>query len=461
VTLDEIVGATGGALSGGIPSGWAFTRLVTDSRTVVPGDVFVALNGEHFDGNDFIHDAIARGACVVVCSPGREADQEGVAFIEVGDTLRALGDVANAWRNRFDVPVVAITGSNGKTTTKELLRSILATAYGAEAVLANAGNLNNLIGLPLTLLDLGSSHRAAVVEMGMNAPGEIARLTEIARPTVGMVTCVGAAHLEGVGSIEGVAAAKGELFAGLSPDATAVVNLEDSHVVRIAEAFSGRRIGFGRDGDVRADAIELLAVDRTRFLLHCDEGAASVEIALGGRHNVSNALGAAGCALALGVGLDAIVAGLGSAKPVPMRLTSERLVNGICVVNDAYNANPSSLKAALAAVADAGAERSIVVLGEMLELGPAAAELHEEAGRDAAVLRPALLCVVGEHAGCVRDGAASAGQHPDDIVVATSHQEAAAAVAARWNAGDLVLVKGSRGAQMEHVVEELRRLAGS
>ena len=436
---------------------WSLTAVSTDSRTLEPKSLFVALRGDNFDGNDFIDDAIAHGAAVVVCARGRALDREGVAFIEVEDTLRALGDLAAAHRRQFRIPVVAITGSNGKTTTKELLRSILETAYGADRVLATRGNLNNLIGLPLTLAQLRPVHSAAVVEMGMNAFGEIARMTEIAAPTVGLITCVGSAHLEGLGSIEGVARAKGELFAGLSPDAVAVVNLDDPLVTRVAESFHGRKLGFGRGGDVRADNLEPLSVDRTRFHLATDRGTATVEIPLAGRHNVSNALAASAAAMAIGIDLKTIAEGLKQVTPPPMRLATERLANGVALVNDAYNANPSSLRAAVEAMADVVPERLIVVLGEMLELGEHSARLHEAAGRHIGSVRPVLLCALGVHARELCDGAVAGGLAREKAVVVESHEAAADAVAAAWRTGDLVLVKGSRGAQMERVVEALRR----
>jgi UDP-N-acetylmuramoyl-tripeptide--D-alanyl-D-alanine ligase len=460
VNLPALVQALGGELHGKPLSRWTLGGLATDTRTLAPGDLFVALRGEHFDGNDFIDDAIARGASVVVCARGRALARDGVPFVEVPDTLRALGDIAATHRRLFNLPLVAITGSNGKTTTKELLRSVLAVAFGAERVLANPGNLNNLIGLPLTLVKLEPSHHAAVLEMGMNAPGEIARLTDIAMPTVGLITSVGAAHLEGLGSIEGVAQAKGELYEGLSKNAVAVVNLDDPWVVRMAERFGGRKLGFGRNGDVRADCVEPLAIDRTRFHLVCDRGTALVEIPLGGRHNVSNALAAATAALAIDVEFGAIAEGLRLATPPPMRMSVERLANGVSLVNDSYNANPSSLKAALDAMADLAPERLIIVLGEMLELGPRAAELHATAGADVAATRPVLLCSMGRHAADVNTGAASAGLHPENIVVAQTHDDAAEAVACAWRKDDVVLVKGSRGSQMERVVEALRRRVG-
>ncbi len=459
--VDELIEAAGGDPVGRVDPSWRFQGLSTDSRTLEPGQVFVAIRGEHFDGNDFIDDALARGASVVVCARGRAKADDRALFVETGDTLRALGEIARAYRAQFEIPVVAITGSNGKTTTKDMLRAILDAHYGSTSVLATEGNLNNLIGLPLTLGRLRSHHRAAVVEMGMNARGEIARLTEIARPTVGVITCVGAAHLEGLGSLDGVAEAKGELYAGLGAGATAVVNADDERVVRVAQRFRGRRISFGRSGDVRATNVEPLAVDRTRFHLVCEAGSASVEMGFGGAHNVANALAATAAALAIGVDLKRIVEGLSRAAPPPMRLASERLENGVVLVNDAYNANPSSLRAALRALADLAPERVIIVLGEMRELGRRAAELHERAGADIAALRPVLLCASGAYARAVREGAVRGGLDANAAQAFDDHEEIARAVAGVWRRGDIVLVKGSRGARMERVADALKRLSES
>jgi UDP-N-acetylmuramoyl-tripeptide--D-alanyl-D-alanine ligase len=442
-------------------SGVEFRRVGTDSRAADGADLFVALHGERFDGNDFIEQAMDHGAKGVVCDVGRAQPRAGVAFFEVPDTLRALGDLAAAHRRGFDVPIVAITGSNGKTTTKNLLRAILSRAYGgAVSVLATEGNLNNLIGMPLTLLRLDSRHRAAVLEMGMNAFGEIARMTEIAAPTHGLITCVAAAHLQGLGSIEGVAKAKGELFAGLGSDATALVNLADPRVVGEAARSKARRFEFGPGGVVRAENVEPLRFEGMRFRLSTPAGSGDVRLQLLGPHNVANALAAAAAACALGVGVDAIVAGLESAAGAPMRLSVERLPNGIDLINDAYNANPSSMRAALASLAGL-APRAIVVLGEMRELGGAAAELHAEVGAAAASIRPALLCAVGNHAADTIGGAIAAGLAPDRACAVATNSEAAVLVAGAWRLGDAVLVKGSRGARMEEVVADLERRANT
>ena len=457
MTAAELARVCGGRLRGGCDPKWRLGEVFTDSRKVAPGGLFVALRGARFDGNDFVDDAVARGAEVVVCDSGRAVARSGVAFVEVADTTRALGDIAAAHRRRFDLPVVAITGSNGKTTTKELLRSILERVHTADRVLASEGNFNNHIGLPLTLMRLHGDHRIAIVEMGMNAAGEIARLTEIAAPTHALVTCVAEAHLGGLGSIEAIAAAKGELFAGLGEAAVALVNTDDPLVVREARRFSGRKIPFGCGGVVRAESVEMTGIDRSRFDLVYGDDRVGVDLPLGGRHNVSNAVAAAACAYALGIDAATAAGGLAAAAPPPMRLAVTELGNGVQVVNDAYNANPASLRAAIDTVSAASGGRVLVVLGDMLELGPRARELHRRAGADLAAAAPAFLCAVGEYAGDVCLGAREAGMHEERCVVAADHAEAAAAVAARWSAGDTVLVKGSRGARMEAVVEELTR----
>lgn len=454
-----VAAATRARLSG--PENAEFERVGSDSRAAAGAvDLFVALQGERFDGNDFIDEAIRSGARGVLCARGRGLERPGVTFFEVDDTLRALGDLAAAHRRRFDVPVVAITGSNGKTTTKNLLRSILACAYGDGCVLATEGNLNNLIGMPLTLLRLASAHRAVILEMGMNAFGEIARLTEIASPTHGCITCVAPAHLEGVGSIEGVARAKGELFAGLSERATAVVNCDDPQVAKVAEGLRCRRVDFGAGKSIRAEDYEALGLQGSRFRLVLPHGSAEVRLPLLGSHNVANAVAAAACAAALGVATEAIVAGLSLAPPAPMRLSVERLPNGVDLINDAYNANPGSMRAALSAVGSLAARR-LIVLGDMRELGEGAARLHAEVGAAAALTQPRLLCALGENAGHLVRGAIEAGLAPERALAATSHADAAERVASVWQRGDTVLVKGSRGSRMEEVVVELRERARS
>ncbi len=421
------------------------TSVATDTRALAPGALFVALKGERFDAHEFLDGALAAGAGALVVERGRGPASATVPVLEVADTLHALGDLAAAWRRRFRLPVLAVTGSNGKTTTKEIARAVFTHAWGEEAVVATRGNLNNLIGMPLTALRVDERHRAAVFEMGMNAPGEIARMVAIGAPTVGLITCVAEAHLEGLGSIEGVARAKGELFEGLPADATAIVNTDDPLVAEQAERFSGRRLTFGSTGEVRAEAVELDGLARSRFRLFADAQSVAVELPLGGRHNVQNALGAAAAAIATGLSLEGIAEGLATVEPPPMRLRAERLDCGVLLINDAYNANPGSVAASLGVLGDAYAGRNVVVLGDMRELGPQAARLHEETGRKVAAARPRLLAALGEFAADVIRGALDAG--------------IAEAVAAVWQDGDAVLVKGSRGSEMERVAEELMRRA--
>ncbi len=455
ITVDELLHACSGARTSG-PERGTFTAITTNSRGARPGEVFIALCGDNFDGHDFIDPAVASGVSAVVCARSRSLQREGVTFIEVDDTLAALGDIAAYHRRRFDIPVVAITGSNGKTTTKEMLRAVLGEAWGEDAVLANRGNFNNLVGLPLTMMEFAERHRGAILEMGMNAPGEIARLCEIAAPTVGLITCVAEAHLQGLGSIEGVATAKAELFAGLDESAIAVVNLADPRVRDKASLVRGRRLSYGPGGRVEAVNIEAEDLERSRFELVFDKESVTVELPIGGRHNVDNALGAAACALAVGLPLATVAAGLAKAEPPPMRLAVENLGNGVRLINDAYNANPASLDAAFRTLASVRDGRRIIVVGDMLELGDEAADWHQRAGAAAAAIEPALLCAMGGHAEDFSKGALEAGLDESSTCVCTTHDEAAAAVAERWRAGDAVLIKGSRGSAMEKVVEALR-----
>ena len=467
MTLGEAAAAMSASLDGG-DGAMLYTRVGTDSRSARAGDLFFCLRGDNFDGHDFIEAALAAGVVAVVCEQGRSLPGRSAAFLEVPDTLRALGDLAAAHRRRFTPAIVAVTGSNGKTTTKEMLRAILGEHFGADHVLATQGNLNNLIGVPLTLFRLGAEHRAAVIEMGMNVPGEIARLVEITAPAVGLITCVASAHLEGLGSIEGVARAKGELFEGLPPGATAIINADDPQVVAQASRFAGRHVYFaagqsdagGGVAAVTAGEIRCDRLDACSFELRAGAVSARVELPVGGRHNVQNALGAVAAALAIGVPLATAASGLCKLVPPPMRLSTEQLANGVTVLNDVYNANPGSMLAALATLGAADA-RSIVVLGEMRELGPGSAALHEQIGAAVAAIAPVLFCASGAFAEAFAEGARNAGLARERVRVCARHEDAAEAVAAAWRAGDAILIKGSRGAAMEHVVEALRARAAT
>jgi UDP-N-acetylmuramoyl-tripeptide--D-alanyl-D-alanine ligase len=453
-SLAEVVRATGAAE---LRRGRAdrFPRVATDTRALAGGELFVALKGERYDAHAFAADAVRAGAAGLVVERDvvLPADAD-VVVLRVRDTLRALQDLAADLRCRLAPRVLAITGSNGKTTTKEMLAAILAAASGPTSVLKTRGNLNNLIGVPLTLLGLRGDERWAVIEMGMNAPGEIRRLTEIADPDVAVITNVGPAHLEGLGSIDGVARAKGELFAGLRRDAVAVANADDARVAALADAFPGRVVRFGAGADVAAEDVRCAARGAAAFRLRV--GARSIEVTLQipGRHNVANALAAAAAAFAVGVDLEAMRAGLAAAVPVGSRMRIVPLPNGVTVVDDSYNANPASVVAALRSLAEAPAERRIAVLGDMLELGAASAEQHRAVGTLAGTLGLAALHLYGDFAPETAAGAA-AGMATAAIHVHRSHAAIAHALATETQAGDWVLIKGSRGQRMEEVVRLL------
>ena len=451
-TVDEIVAATAAQVRqrGAAAS---FSAISTDTRALPAGALFVALRGERHDAHAFAADAAAAGARGVLVE--REVTvARDVTVLTVLDTLRALQELAASLRRRCAARVVAITGSNGKTTTKEMLAAILAAASAPDDVLKTHGNLNNLIGVPLTLLRLSGEERWAVIEMGMNAPGEIARLTEIADPDVGVITNVAAAHLEGVGTLDGVAHAKGELYERMRRDAVAVANADDARVAALAARFSGRVVRFGAGTEVDAMHVECDATGAAAFDLCIGGKTARVRLPMSGRHNVANALAAAAAAHALGVDLDAIRRGLEAVAPLGNRMRRITLPNGATIVNDSYNANPASVAAGLRSLRDAAAQRRIAVLGDMLELGAASAALHREVGRLAGELGIDALYLCGDFAGETAAGARQT--MPGDAVhVAASHQAIAAQLADAIRAGDWVLVKGSRGQRMEEVVRLL------
>ncbi len=442
-TWAEIAAATGAALPAAAAG--RIESVSTDSRRLPPGALFVALRGPHHDGHDHAAAALRHGAAAVLVERVPTGVDPTRALL-VSDTLRALGDLAASTRRRQPLRVAAITGSNGKTTTKEMVAAICAQASFVpprRAVLKTHGNENNLVGLPLTLLRLTGDEAVAVLEMGMNAPGEIARLAEIAAPDVGVITNIGPAHLEGLGDIAGVAAAKGELFAGMSSDAVAAVNMEDAWVVRVAEAFPGRRVEFGAGREVAAHAVRDTGFDGLGFDLAVAGRTAPVRLPLSGAHNVSNALAAAAVAHGLGIDLAAIAAGLEAVTPPPMRMQVVKLPNGVTVVNDGYNANPASMEAALRALARQPG-RSIAVLGEMRELGAQTESLHRDLGRLTARLGIQILVAVGPGADPIVDGARAVA--PGMEIHRCSDGEAAAAVlTALWRPGDAILVKASRG----------------
>ncbi len=447
--------ALGATLSGDCPKD-AFSGVSTDSRSSKADQLFVALEGPNFNGHDFVEPALAAGAAGALVRNGYSlATKPDACLIQVQDTTRALGDLAAAWRREHSALVAAITGSNGKTTTKEMLAAIMSQRH---QVLKNQGNFNNHIGLPLTLLQLSAQHTACVVEMGMNAPGEIARLTEIAAPEVGVITNVGPAHLGMLGSMEAIARAKAELFEGLSTAATAVVNLEDPLLAPYADKLACRVMTFGLQAPAQIMGSDISAQgSKVAFNLELPAGPpVRVSLAAPGRHNVMNALAAAATAWALGQGAEAIKAGLESFVPVKGRLQMARSFWGYTVLDDTYNANPASLAAGLQTLKElAGARRKALILGDMRELGPTAPQLHEEAGRLAAEVGCQVVLALGERAAHVAAGARTVGLTKD---MAQAFEDLEALIwAARevLQEDDVVLIKGSRSARMERVVAAL------
>lgn len=459
--LSDILRATGGAVVAALPDDAVFTSVTTDSRQVSPGALFIALRGLNHDAHDFVPQALSQGALGAIVDHVPPSFTHG-GLVQVGDTLRALGDLAAWSRAQSAMKVVGITGSNGKTTTKEMVAAVCGAAPWRpplNRVLKNEGNLNNLIGLPLTLLRRTGDEVVGVLEMGMNQPGEIARLTEIARPDFGVVLNVGRAHLQGVGDLAGVAAAKGELFANLSSDATIAVNSDDPWVLKIAAPFAGRKIFFGSGGDVRAENVVDFGFDGVAFDLVVEGMREKVRLRLVGQHNVSNALAAAAVTYAMGIPLEVIASGLRSASAPPMRMQVERLGNGVTLINDSYNANPSSVRVALDALGHIPG-RQVVVLGAMWELGDESRRAHREVGEHAAALGVELLVTLGDLGETIAAGARDAGLSDAAVRVCTTHEEAADAVLQIWQPGDVVLIKGSRGAKMEEVIRLLRGTAG-
>lgn len=455
IRIDDLLAATGGRLLG--PTSVSGFRLaVVDSRRAVPGCLFAALRGARDDGHRYVADAVANGAVAVLVE--REVtlpDDADVAVVRVADSLVALQDLAAAWRNRFAVRVVGITGSTGKTLAKEVTADVLARTH---AVLRNEGNLNSETGLPMTLLRLAPEHQLAVLEMGMYTLGEIERLVEISRPEVGVVLAVHPTHLERTGSVERIAEAKSELPRGLPADGLAVLNADDPRVAAMAAVTPAavRTFGLGASADVRATEVTSRGLAGMTFVLHAPWGSQRVHSATPGRHLVPHALAAAAVAEHFAVPLGEVGAALEAGSYAPHRMAIEELASGAILVDDTYNASPVSVAAALEFLAETPVIRGrrLAVLGDMLELGPDERQLHERVGAQAAAVVDGLVAV-GERGRWIADAARAAGL--DRVATAPDAGEALSVVDATLNpsAGDLLLVKGSRGIALDGLVAEL------
>lgn len=458
LAVSDIASATGGRLV--LPQGAAVPTTVggvaTDSRKVAPGHLFVALRGPHADGHQFVEDALARGAvlCVVAAEQVAAGPVAACPALVVADPLRALGAIAALHRRTLPTTVVGITGSVGKTTTVGLCAEVLASRFNTAR---SAESWNAELGVALALLGLDRGVEVAVVEMAMRGLGQIRELVEMALPRIGAVTTIGDAHLELLGTRENIAAAKAELLEGLPADGTAIVNADEPLTERLVRAVPCPvvRVGLSPEADVRATEIRCTP-DGCAFVLDIGGRQGDVTLSLPGTHQVRNALVAAAVGHALGLGLHEIAAGLARARAAKMRQEIVRL-GEMLVVDDTYNASPQSMQAAFDVVVLAGpARRRVLALGEMLELGPDSPQFHRRVGRQAAELQPALLLAVGPNARWYLEGAAAAGLAPGAAAWAGTTEEAIPLLRRAVRPGDVVLIKGSRGIEMEKVLEGLR-----
>jgi UDP-N-acetylmuramoyl-tripeptide--D-alanyl-D-alanine ligase len=459
LSADEILKATGGALLRG-GRGWSCRGVSTDTRTLTAGNIFIALAGENFDGHEWLAKAAERGAAGLLIrtdAAGKLAAlPEGLPAIGVPDTLRALGDIACDWRRRFPIPVVAITGSSGKTTTKEMVAAIAARSRN---LLKTEGNLNNRIGLPLTLLGLHGKHELAIVEMGTNSPGEIASLAAIAGPDVGLITNIGPAHLEGLGSLTAIREEKGSLFTVMAGRGTAILNHDDPAIGLLTGRWRGKRISFGLGpgAGVTAKGIEPAGPEGVDFQLVIDGIGIPVFLSAAGEHNVMNALAAAAAAWSLGFDRHEIASGLAAFRPVPGRTEIRRLGNGAFLIIDAYNANPASMREAVKTLQGLrrGSGDAVVVLGDMLELGEQAEALHDQIGTLLADANIHELFLKGDLTKALAAGAIRRGFSAERITFFENPEEVVASLRFRLKKDDWILIKGSRKMKMEAVAEKI------
>jgi UDP-N-acetylmuramoyl-tripeptide--D-alanyl-D-alanine ligase len=457
--------ATGGTLQYGSYD-TAFSGISIDSRTTCQGDLFIAIIGASHDGHRHTEKGITLGQKGVIINKSNKIDlphdrwrRHGFFCISVEDTTRALGDLAGYHLKRAGLPVVAITGSNGKTSTRRMTMAVMEQKF---SVLGTKGNFNNEIGLPLTLLRCRHDHTLAVLELGMNHFGEIRRLADICKPDIGVITNVGPAHLEGVGSIEGVARAKGELLEHIKPDGTVVLNADDIHLGHLAENCKHKRcfFGFCKTADVGAENVEY-GPQYTSFTLRLPHAQKEVTLPAPGRFMVTNALAAAACGYLMGLTLKQIVAGLESYRSQKGRLDISVTAIGIHLIDDTYNANPASMKAALELLAQVkGSSRGIFVCGDMFELGEKAEGLHHDLGLTAAKTGVDRLYATGQYASVIAKGAQKEGLNTERILIGTK-AEITSALATQLQTDDWVLVKGSRAMAMETVSEAIKNISNS
>lgn len=452
IKCEEIVRATGGILiSGSLDV--ELTNITSDSRKVNEGDLFIPIKGERFDGHDFITGALNSGAAAVITH--RDTDpREGKSIIRVRDTLKALGDIAGYYRSKFKIPVVAITGSVGKTSTKDMVSSVLSQKYN---VLKTAGNYNNEIGLPLTLFNLDSFHEACVLEMGMSGFDEISRLSLMAKPDVAIITNIGISHIEKLGSRQNILKAKMEILEGLKPDGPVILNGDDNLLSGLKSLLNRRTVYYGiEEGvDYQAYNIQTAGENGTNFEITLGNREYRVHIPVPGIHNVYNSLAGIAAGFELGVSPDKIIRGLEEYVPEKMRLNIISH-NNIKIINDTYNASPQSMEAAINVLQDIGGNnRTVAVLGDMLEMGEWSFKAHMDVGRYAAVKGTDIIVAVGENGKNIARGAVDAGIDSSAVHCFNNNDEAYSFLKGLLTDGDTILVKGSRGMRMEKIVEKL------
>jgi len=457
ISFDELLNSLKGELISGdartLPSG-----LSTDTRDIKPGEIFLALRGANFDGHNFVSMAISKGATCIILEDVKGIPKDSKsAVVKVRNSLEALGDIAAYWRSQYEIPVVSITGSMGKTTTKEMTSSIL--ELGA-STLKNKGNFNNLIGLPLTLLKLDNRHKRVVLEMGMNHPGEIGRLTRISDPDIGLITNIGPVHLEGVKDIKGVAKAKAEMIENIGPDSRVILFGDDKILMGETSRFNRNFFTFGlsKKNDLTATDIKDMGDSGISYLLRYRDHSIPVILRVPGYHNLINSLASASVAVCMKEKFNNIAIGLKRFKGVKGRLIPEILPGNIILLDDTYNSNPSSLKAALSVAKKmAGKKKRIIVgLGEMLELGDEAERAHIDAGRMVAEIGVFFFFAIGAHAHLMLKGAIERGFPSEKAIEVGSYHDMIEEISSVMGNGDLILLKGSRIMGLERVVKGLR-----
>lgn len=467
LSLNEIKKIIGGELIRG-DGDTQVTRISIDSRKIKPGELFWAIPGERYDGHDFVLEALSKGAAGAVIS---RKDLTHNTYMEpyhfqtlilVPNTLPALQTLAQAYRKRFPIPLIAVTGSNGKTSTKEIIAQVLSTRF---KVLKTEGNFNNLIGLPLSLVGLSSQHQVAVLEMGMNRSGEIARLCEIAQPNIGVITNIGTVHLEFLGSIEAVQEAKAELVKALKADDLLILNADDERVNRLSQRFLGKVLFYGLSprAHIWADRIELRGSEGSYFVLHApDSEGIDINLNLMGQYNIYNALAGGAIGYAFQIPLADIKKALESFLGIKMRLQPYILPGNILLIDDSYNANPQSLQYAIdvlmSCCPDQG--RSFLVMGDMLELGEDSENLHRMVGRKIAKVSMDFLIVLGASASIAAEEAIHSGMDRGRVFICKDQEQIIRLLMEELQTGDRVLIKGSRAMAMDKIVARLMELKG-